>query len=256
MKKYVPVIFAVFWICLLGMQTGFAEDLASSDVTPSGASDGIKAQTDGAAEDEQAGGADTSESMAQPGETVISDQEASLSAEPASSDQPEFVPGHNIRIAPYPKDKTIRATLVTSAGKVTCELFAGAHPMTVMNFVALAKGKPSWTDAAGKEHTEPYYRDIAFGDRVKGAYAAINARPEGTNFVIPDERCSVHGPKAGAIAMLQPYPGQASTRFVLLARDEPNFKGMYAFFGACEPLDTIKALTKHASTLERIEIEE
>ena len=262
MKKSFPVIFSLLLVSVFGIRAGFAEDGASSVNTPAGESaaatlDSGNAQTDAAADAaDHANGEAAAESVAQPGETVISESDGLPSAEPDVSNQPEFVPGHKIHIAPYPKDKIIHATLITSAGNISCQLYAGAHPMTVMNFVALAKGKPGWTDASGVSHSEPYYKGLAFGNRVKNAYAAVSARPEGTDFLIPDERCSVHGPKAGAIAMLQPYPGQASTRFVLLARDEPNFKGMYAFFGACEPIDTIRALTKQEDAkLERIEIE-
>ena len=237
MKKVLFVFLAV-----LGLTVGFGACVFAEDLSPA-ADDTTDCD---AAQDAAAG------------ESSGMDDAASENvAQPVTPDVPEFVPGHKITIAPYPKDKIIRAKLVTSVGTVTCNLFAGAHQMTVMNFVALSKGKPAWTDASGAAHSEPYYRDLAFSDRVKNAYAAIGERPEGTDFVIPDERCSVHEPKAGAIAMLQPYPGMASTRFVLLARDEPNFKGMYTFFGACEPIDAIRALTKQEDAkLERIEIEE
>ena len=144
MKKSFPVIFSLLWVCVFGIRVGFAEDGASSSESLTGdavaaTQDSGNTQPEAAADAEHANGEAAAESVAQPGETVISESDVQPSAEPEASDQPEFVPGHKIRIAPYPKDKTIRATLVTSVGNITCELYAGAHPMTVMNFVALAK---------------------------------------------------------------------------------------------------------------------
>ena len=51
-------------------------------------------------------------------------------------------PDHNIRIAIFPRDKVIQVKLVTSEGDITCDLYAGLHPLTVMNFIALGDGNP------------------------------------------------------------------------------------------------------------------
>lgn len=164
-------------------------------------------------------------------------------------------PDHDIRVAIFPRDRIIKVKLATSAGDVTCDLYAGEHPLTVMNFIALSRGIPAWTDAAGGEHTTAYYANLPFGKREKGTYVASGIRAEGTNFVIPDERCKTHEPVAGAIAMVQPHPGMASAQFVLLARDVPVFKGLYPVFGQCGPIETIQTLTREDATLERVTVE-
>ena len=165
-------------------------------------------------------------------------------------------PDHTIRIALFPQDKTIKAKLVTSKGDISCDLYAGQHPLTVMNFVALATAKPPWEDESGNKHTLPYYSDLKMGTRAKGAYVATSARPEGTAFVVPDERCKTHPPKAGAIAMVQHQPGMASAQFILLARDIPEFNGLYPIFGQCAPIETIKTLTQEDATLLRVELDQ
>ena len=74
--------------------------------------------------------------------------------------------------------------------------------------------------------------------------------------MIPDERCKTHGPKAGAIGMVQPHPGMASAQFILLSRDIPTFNGLYAIFGQCRPIETIELLTREEGTLTRVELKE
>ena len=165
-------------------------------------------------------------------------------------------PDHNIRISLFPANHTIQVKLVTSKGDIDCQLYAGLHPLTVLNFIALSSGKPAWEDASGKKHTTPYYSDLAFGARSKGGFVTSGIRPEGTNFVIPDERCKTHIPKAGAIAMVQPHPGMASAQFVLLARDIPTMDGLYTVFGQCGPIETIEVLTREDGTLTRVEMKE
>ncbi len=165
-------------------------------------------------------------------------------------------PEHIYKIAAFPEDKTIHAELNTSLGSVSCEIFAGTHPLTVLNFMSLAKGKPTWTDSTGTHHSDPYYHDLKFAGRSKNAYVMSGLRAEGTDFVLTDEQCTSHGPVAGAIAMVQPHPGMASTQFILLACDMPIFKGMYSVFGQCGPIEIIQKLTKSEAVLESIVIDE
>ena len=54
--------------------------------------------------------------------------------------------------------------------------------------------------------------------------------------------------------MIQNHPGDASTTFMLLARDVPEFSGMYAVFGTCTPLETIQNLTRKPAVLKEIRI--
>ena len=162
---------------------------------------------------------------------------------------------HKPIISPWPLDYNIKASLVTSAGTLSCELFAGSHPMTVLNFISLATGTPAWTDAKGNKHHTPYYKDLSFANRVKGAYVTSGLRSEGTDFVVQDERCRSHKPVAGSIAMVQNYPGMASAQFMLMPRDNPKFANMYAVFGQCGPIDIINQLTREDAVLEKIDIQ-
>ncbi len=184
----------------------------------------------------------------------LSDENGEVVGSDEISRTQETAPDHVRKIAPFKEDERIQAELMTSEGTITCALFAGQHPLTVLNFIALALGKPAWTDALGIPHRDPYYHDLPFDSRVKDAYAVIGKRPEGVNFTVVDERCRSHEPKAGAIAMVQNHPGDASTTFMLLAKDIPEFSGMYAVFGTCTPLETIQNLTRKPAVLKEIRI--
>lgn len=199
------------------------------------------------ADDEDLSGSDgASDEAGTDGEGVVSDSEA----------QVEVKPEHVSSVSIYARDKIVRARLQTSVGEIVCDLYAGTHPLTVLNFVSLSKGKPAWTDANGQVMHEPYYKNLPFAGRSSGTYAMSGLRPEGTNFVIADERCESHTMDAGAIAMVQPYPGMASAQFILLAKRVPAFKGMYPVFGKCGPLQLIDELSRKDAVLEQIVIEE
>ena len=170
--------------------------------------------------------------------------------------QPDSGSGHRRLVAPWPENKTIVATLVTSHGEIQCRLFAGTHPMTVLNFISLATGKPGWTDGSGNKHTDPYFQNIEFSNRVKGAYVVSGLRSEGSDFVIPDERCKEHPTVAGSIAMVQAHPGMASTQFMLMPRKNPSFKNMYIVFGQCAPIEIIDKITRENAILENVVIDE
>jgi len=177
-----------------------------------------------------------------------------------SSEETPAVPAENVvkpenkgyRIYAEPHD--IHAMIETTEGTVCCDLFIVEHPLTVLNFKGLSSGRPAWTDKNGVSHTEPFYNGLSFDIREKGKFASAGERPEGTNFVIPDERCSEHSPKAGSLVMVQPHPNKASTRFAILQRDIPEFSGMYIVFGQCQTTDVISKLTEKEAIIQKITV--
>ena len=140
----------------------------------------------------------------------------------------------------YSTPHAVSATIFTTEGDICCDLYIDDHPLTVLNFIALAKGHPAWTDANGNPHTEPYYDGLPF-EREKGKFAVSGKRK--TGFVIPDERSDAHQPQKGAIAMNQPHPGAASAQFILFDRNMPELNNMFTVFGQCTNTDVIHAIT-------------
>ncbi len=182
----------------------------------------------------------------------VANEESPLIAETSGEEESVPTPKPGYRI--YAGHHDISAKLETSEGTLCCDLFMDDHPLTVLNFKALATGHPAWTDRQGISHDSPYYDMLAFDRRDKNAFAVVSARPEGTNFVIEDERCAEHGPVAGAIVMIQPHPGAASTQFALLARDLPELHGMFTTFGQCHDVELIKKITASKSVLQKVTI--
>src|SRR5436190_18953153 len=62
------------------------------------------------------------------------------------------------------------ATIQTSRGTLTCELYPDKAPMTVANFVGLARGQKPWTDpATGEVRTKtPFYDGLTFHRVIPG----------------------------------------------------------------------------------------
>jgi peptidyl-prolyl cis-trans isomerase A (cyclophilin A) len=60
--------------------------------------------------------------------------------------------------------KNPRAIIHTTAGNMSCELFADKAPKAVANFIGLAKGTKDWTNPATKtvEHNKPLYDGVIF----------------------------------------------------------------------------------------------
>lgn len=187
----------------------------------------------------------TSESVEATSESVETTSDAMASA---------FSPKPSYRL--YAEHHPMTAMIETSKGTLCCDLFIDDHPMTVLNFKALADGKPAWTDKSGNIHRTPYYDDLPFAQRERGAYVVSGVRQEGTDFYVKDERCTQHHPVAGSLVMVQPHPNAASTRFMILARDIQEFYGMYTVFGQCTDTALIQSLSSEAAMIQHISIKD
>lgn len=231
-KRYASLIFGLSLLLnsalpVLGQDPAYPDlDPPDADDTPNGLEEGLKNASAGDA------------------------------SEPSQASASLCVPS----VAPFKADRRMRAEIATSLGTLCCTLFAGEYPMTVLNFRALARDKIPWTDAQGKAHTEAYYSKLPFGARIAGAYVLSSLRPEGSNFVVVDESCQRRNqsqpPAAGDLMMVQSHPGMASTQFMLLARDQASFWGMYPVFGHCGPLETIDALTRRDAKILEIFVDD
>lgn len=242
----------------------YAQDENTTNPANAAASDVVQpldkdAQSGADTADDAQSGADAADD-AQSGADVADDAQSSDTSDTGTDDnvveEPEaasFPGDHKIEIAPFPYDYVMHGSIVTSLGTLSCDLYAGSHPLTVLNFVSLGRDNYGWKDASGEMHQTAYYSDLPFGSRVKGAYVTSSVREEGTSFVLADERCDVHQPVAGSILMVQNQPGRASTQFALLARDIPQFRGMYIVFGQCGPQELVDKLTREDAVIERVE---
>jgi cyclophilin family peptidyl-prolyl cis-trans isomerase/HEAT repeat protein len=114
-----------------------------------------------------------------------------------------------------------RAELVTERGTITLELFAIDAPLTVDNFVALAR--------------DGYYRDTRF-HRVVPNFVAQDGDPRGDGnggpgYAIRDE-LNRRRYRRGAVGMALSGPDTGGSQYFITHAPQPHLDGHYTVFGA------------------------
>ena len=118
--------------------------------------------------------------------------------------------------------KTYTATMVTSKGTIELSLDAKAAPVTVNNFVFLARDK--------------YYDGLTF-HRVEPGFVIQGGDPDGNGsggpgYSIPDEANALKHVD-GALAMAKSSrPNSAGSQFYITLGAQPDLDGRYTVFGA------------------------
>lgn len=146
-----------------------------------------------------------------------------------------------------PPGKTITATIETDLGDVTCTLFDDKAPITVANFVGLARGVRPWKTPDKKWEKKPGYDGTVFHRIVKGfMIQGGDAYKDGTGevgYVIPDEVWEdANHDHAGQLCMANRGPNTNSAQFFITDGDASWLDGGYTIFGECGPVETIHKL--------------
>jgi peptidyl-prolyl cis-trans isomerase A (cyclophilin A) len=140
----------------------------------------------------------------------------------------------------------LTATLETSNGTLSCELYEDKAPITVANFVGLARGlRPFKLD--GEWVTRPGYDGTTFHRVIKG-FMIQGGDPKGTGagepgYVIPDEVW--HGAKhdeRGQLCMANRGPNTNGMQFFIMDGRAPHLDKGYTIFGKCGPESVIEVL--------------
>ncbi len=116
--------------------------------------------------------------------------------------------------------KKYTATIVTEKGDLVLELFAKDVPVTVNNFVFLAR--------------QGYYDGCTF-HRVIPGFMAQGGDPTGTGsggpgYAIPNE-ITKHKHVAGALSMANAGPNTNGSQFFICYNAQPGLDGSYSVFG-------------------------
>jgi len=115
-----------------------------------------------------------------------------------------------------------KATVITEGGEIAIELFAELTPLTVNNFVFLAR--------------EGWYDGVTF-HRVIPGWAAQGGDPSGTGYggpgyFIPDELVpTLRFDGAGWVGMANAGPNTNGSQFFITLGPVPEFDGHYTLFG-------------------------
>ncbi|HZF55125.1 MAG TPA: peptidylprolyl isomerase [Polyangiaceae bacterium] len=156
------------------------------------------------------------------------------------------------------------ATIETSEGKLECRLFEDKAPITVANFIGLARGIRPWKNSDSKWVKEPAYDGTVFHRIIKGFMVqggdtgckktdgkGVDIKRCGMGepgYVIPDEVWEdAHHDRPGLLCMANRGPNTNGAQFFItdaLAAHldynaaDPRSSG-YTIFGECGPVDLV-----------------
>jgi peptidyl-prolyl cis-trans isomerase B (cyclophilin B) len=142
-------------------------------------------------------------------------------------------------------DKEYIATIETAKGNLVLELFAADVPVTVNNFVFLAR--------------DGYYDNTTF-HRVIPDFMAQGGDPTGTGrggpgYKFADE-FTKHTHVTGALSMANAGPNTNGSQFFITYAPQPHLNGHHSVFGQLKQgMDVLKNIV-NGDIIERITIEE
>jgi peptidyl-prolyl cis-trans isomerase A (cyclophilin A) len=147
-----------------------------------------------------------------------------------------------------PKTGKLFADIVTDAGTLKCEMFEDKAPITVANFVGLARGlRPFKDPKTGVWGKRPGYDNGVFHRIIKG-FMIQGGDPTGTGatdggYVIPDEVWpgATHD-RRGQICMANRGKNTNSMQFFITDGAAPHLDSGYTIFGQCGPESVIEKL--------------
>jgi peptidyl-prolyl cis-trans isomerase A (cyclophilin A) len=155
---------------------------------------------------------------------------------------PPFVPT-------FPKGAQVTATFETTLGSFKVKLFADEAPVTVGNFVALARGEMPWKDKTGKDMKgTPLYDGTVFHRVIQG-FMIQGGDPEGTGrggpgYKFGDEIVStLRHSKPGILSMANAGPNTNGSQFFITEAPTPHLNDKHAVFGeVSEGYDVVKKI--------------
>lgn len=144
----------------------------------------------------------------------------------------------------------LQARLATTEGEIVCDLFEESAPLTVANFVGLARGMRGWLDPASDEIVErPLYDGVVF-HRVIPGFAIQTGDPTGTGtggpgYTFRDEFSpDARHDSAGVLSMANHGPNTNGSQFFITLAAAPHLDFRHTVFGKCEGLDVIEGIAR------------
>ncbi len=155
-----------------------------------------------------------------------------------------------------PGEGELAAELHTSMGRIDCELWSDEAPITVANFVGLARGLRAWK-RNGTWVELPFFDGTTFHRVVPGfviqAGARLHEEIGNAGYTIPDEvwEGAAHD-RAGLLCMANDGPDSGSSQFFILATSEASqLDGSYTIFGSCFQTDIVDEISRVKAYGER-----
>jgi peptidyl-prolyl cis-trans isomerase A (cyclophilin A) len=134
----------------------------------------------------------------------------------------------------------LTATFDTTMGGFDCELYEDQAPLTVANFVGLARGtRPTYDKKTDAWVAKKYFDGNIFHRVIKGFMIQTgddgNTGRGNPGYVIADEFVKgLRHDAAGTLSMAnRSQPNTGSTQFFITVRDTKHLDGKHAVFGKC-----------------------
>jgi peptidyl-prolyl cis-trans isomerase A (cyclophilin A) len=168
---------------------------------------------------------------------------------PKAAPSPDPLKGQ-FTLADATKDLKGKGALVadidTDLGKLSCELYEDKAPVTVANFVGLARGLRPFKSPGGEWVKKLAYDGTTFHRVIKG-FMIQGGDPEGTGkgepgYIIPDEMWGGKHDRRGLLCMANRGPNTNGMQFFITDQSAPHLDRSYTIFGACTPDDVIEKL--------------
>ena len=143
-----------------------------------------------------------------------------------------------------PPGREITASIETSLGTLECQLWGDKAPITVANFVGLARGIRPWKTPEDKWEKKPAYDGTIFhriikGFMIQGGDAKKNGSGE-AGYVIPDEIWEdANHDRAGLLCMANRGPNTNSAQFFITDDAANHLDNGYTIFGGCGPVELV-----------------
>lgn len=151
-------------------------------------------------------------------------------------------------------DGKLMATFETDMGDIHCELYENEAPMTVANFVGLARGlKPFRNPNNNKDEQRPFFDGLVF-HRVIPNFMIQGGDPKGVGTGGPGYRfgdefhSSLRHDKPGRLSMANSGPGTNGSQFFITEKPTPHLDNKHTIYGQCDALDIIKRIAREGKS--------
>jgi peptidyl-prolyl cis-trans isomerase A (cyclophilin A) len=148
------------------------------------------------------------------------------------------------------------AIIDTTAGKMTCTLFANKAPIGVENFIGLATGKKDWKNpvSGATKHGVPLYDGTIF-HRVIPNFMIQGGDPAGNGSGDPGYKfknevsSDLLFDQPGRLAYANSGPNTNGSQFFITEVATPHLNGNYTIFGQCDEatVTLVKQIARMAS---------
>ncbi|HLT36369.1 MAG TPA: peptidylprolyl isomerase [Enhygromyxa sp.] len=163
-------------------------------------------------------------------------------------------------VAGLPESGPLHATIVTDEGEIHCRLFADVAPLSVANFVGLARGlRPFFDPATGAWTTRPYYDGLSFHRAIERQFVQGGRLDDSgsVGFRLQDE-ISIGSAfdKPGVLALAnEGRANSGAAEFFISTAVLRELDGKYTIIGRCDDELIVRAIEARVLAGERPVIE-